>query len=181
MAKWERRRAVVKVILAGMTVVSMAMGASACGTRTDPGGTSGGSGSSGSGSGGSSGSGGTGNGGSGGGAKTSEKQVSDDKGDVTPAISGSEQISCDSINSEVKLTVAGGTGHWTAAAKRSPNFADTQSAQGVTVSPSSGELASGKSASLKVRGSFDKSNKYFYVVVVSRSGSTARGVEFKCR
>jgi hypothetical protein len=102
-------------------------------------------------------------------------------GVVDVSINGSERISCDSIGAEVELVAKDGTARWSASAKRSPNFADKLAAQGVQVSPASGELAEGDTAVIKVRGEFDKSNKYFYVVVVSRDGSTSHSVEFKCR
>jgi hypothetical protein len=103
------------------------------------------------------------------------------KGVADVSINGSDRISCDSVNTEVKLVAKEGTARWSASAKRSPNFADKLAAQGVQVSPGSGELDEGDSAVIRVRGSFDKTNKYFYVVVVSRDGSTSHSVEFKCR
>jgi type IV pilus biogenesis protein CpaD/CtpE len=103
------------------------------------------------------------------------------KGVADVSINGSDRISCDSVDAEVELVAKEGTARWSASAKRSPNFADKLAAQGVQVSPASGELEEGDSAAIRVRGSFDKANKYFYVVVVSRDGSTSHAVEFKCR
>lgn len=103
------------------------------------------------------------------------------KGDADVSINGSDRISCDSVDAEVKLVARGGTARWSARAMRTPHFADNLAAQGVQVSPASGELAEGDSAVIRVRGSFDKTNKYFNVVVVSRDGSTSHSVEFKCR
>jgi hypothetical protein len=103
------------------------------------------------------------------------------KGVADVSINGSDRISCDSVNAEVELVAKEGTARWSASAKRSPNFADKLAAQGVQVSPASGELKEGESTAIRVRGSFDKTNKYFYVVVGSRDGSTSHSVEFKCR
>lgn len=103
------------------------------------------------------------------------------KGVADVSINGSDRISCDSVDAEVELVAKEGTARWSASAKRSPNFADKLAAQGVQVSPASGELNEGGSTGIRVRGSFDKANKYFYVVVVSRDGSTSHSVEFKCR
>jgi hypothetical protein len=103
------------------------------------------------------------------------------KGVADVSINGSDRISCDSVDTEVELVAKDGTARWSASAKRSPNFADKLAAQGVQVSPASGELDEGDSTVIRVRGSFDKTNKYFYVVVVSRDGSTSHSVEFKCR
>jgi hypothetical protein len=110
---------------------------------------------------------------------TQPKPAANGVADVS--INGSDRISCDSVDAEVELVAKDGTARWSASAKRSPNFADKLAAQGVQVSPASGELDEGDSTVIRVRGSFDKTNKYFYVVVVSRDGSTSHSVEFKCR
>jgi hypothetical protein len=115
------------------------------------------------------------------GDKTTPQPVDDAKGYVEGAISGDNRISCDKVDAEVKVVAKEGKARWTASAKRSPTFADKLLAEGITVSPASGVLESGQSTVLHVRGSFDKRNQFFSVFLVSRSGGSAKGVEFKCR
>jgi hypothetical protein len=97
-------------------------------------------------------------------------------------VNGNEQISCNAIDTEVKVVATGGKAHWTASAKRSSEFADKLLAQGVQLTPTEGVLEQGQSAVIRVRGSFDQ-QKYFYVFLVTptRTGSAGRGVQFKCR
>jgi hypothetical protein len=124
--------------------------------------------------------GGSGGGGTAGTAKTTTSQRTD--GSVTARIKGSDQIPCDSINSEITVT-AQGKSQWTAAAKRTYVQSDPVTAKGVTVSPSSGELESGKSTTIRVQGSFEGATKVFYVFVLApnRNGDGGTVLEFKCR
>ncbi|MEV4319083.1 hypothetical protein [Actinocrispum sp. NPDC049592] len=103
-------------------------------------------------------------------------------GSVTARIKGSDRISCGSINSEITVT-AQGRSQWTAEAKRTHVQADRGIANGVTLSPSSGELDSGESATIRVQGSYDGVSKVFYVFVMTpnRSGSGGSVLEFTCR
>jgi hypothetical protein len=105
------------------------------------------------------------------------------KGQAEGVIVGSDRVSCDSIDAEIKVTAQGGRTHWSVVPRKSEIFSDATVAQGVTVSPSSGDLDQGKSATVKVRGSYDKANKSFHVYVVypTSIGSGSRGLEFKCR
>jgi hypothetical protein len=134
---------------------------------------------------------GGGSGGTGGGGESPKPSVgkggsgsggsSDAKGDADVAIAGSDHVNCDTISADVQVTARDGKAAWTASAKRSPDFADRLLAQGVSVSPASGTTDEGRSSTVHVRGSFDRTNKYFYVTVVSRENTTSHSVEFTCR
>jgi hypothetical protein len=133
-------------------------------------------------------SGGGGNGG-GGGTTTSSKTTattsttSRTDGSVTAVrTEGTGPISCGSIDSEIKVT-AQGRSQWTAVAKRTYVQSDPVLAKGVTVSPASGELESGRSATVRVQGSYEGATKVFYVFVTApnRSGSGGTVLEYQCR
>jgi hypothetical protein len=138
-----------------------------------------------------SGGGGGGGTGGGGGSSTSAKATSTAKTTTKPPTDGSvtavrtegnRPISCDSINSEVKVT-AQGRSQWTAVSKRTYVQSDTVTAKGVTVSPASGELESGQSATIRVQGSFEGATKVFYVFVIApnHSGNGGTVLEYQCR
>ncbi len=103
-------------------------------------------------------------------------------GSVTAKIKGSDRISCGSINSEITVT-AQARSQWTAEAKRTHVQADRGIANGVTLSPSSGELDAGESATIRVQGSYDGVAKVFYVFVTTpnRGGGGGSVLEFTCR
>jgi hypothetical protein len=114
---------------------------------------------------------------------TTDKPTEEATGSVDASIvNGNEQISCNAIDTQVKVVATGGKAHWTASAKRSSEFADKLLAQGVQLTPAEGVLEQGQSAVIRVRGSFDQ-QKYFYVFLATptRTGSGGRGVQFKCR
>ena len=61
------------------------------------------------------------------------------------------------------------------------SFADQSPAEGVTIWPTSGTVDQGLSSTIQVEGTFDKAKKFFYVMVVSRAGSTGYSVKFTCQ
>jgi hypothetical protein len=127
-----------------------------------------------------------GNSGGGGGTTTSSRTTtttSRTDGSVTAVrTDGTGRISCGSINSEIKVT-AQGRSQWTAVAKQTHVQSDPAPVRGVTVSPSSGELESGRSATIRVQGSFEGATKVFYVFVTgpNRAGSGGTLLEYQCR
>lgn len=95
---------------------------------------------------------------------------------------GRESVSCDSLDAEFAVVARDGKARWSARPKRDAGLVNNLDAQGVRIEPASGVLAEGQSTTVRVRGSFDKRiQPYFYVLVVSRDGSTGHAIEFKCR
>ncbi|MFC7614384.1 hypothetical protein ACFQV2_13500 [Actinokineospora soli] len=94
---------------------------------------------------------------------------------------GRESVSCDPLDTEFAVVARGGKARWTASAKRGAGLVENLDAQGVRVEPASGVLEDGQSTTVRVTGAYDKRNEYFYVVVVSRAGSTGHAIEFTCR
>lgn len=149
-------------------------------------------------SGGGSGDGGSGNSGSsGGGSKkaTDSNSVpsagggsSDSVGTVNLTFrgtSGSDSVSCSSISSEFKVSPNGGRIRWTSLiSDHDPDGpVPGRRPEDVSVEPSSGMLDPGDSQVVRVRGSFDGSDRHFWVKVQApnRSGSGGVTVQFNCR
>lgn len=102
------------------------------------------------------------------------------KGYAEVAYGGSEKVDCGAVNTQVKLTAHEGRAAWTARAQLGDSFVANAPASGVRVSPASGTLDDGRGSTIQVSGAFNTA-KFFYVMVVSRSGSTGKAVKFTCR
>jgi hypothetical protein len=103
------------------------------------------------------------------------------KGYAEVAYGGSDKVDCGAISAQVKLTAHDGKAAWTARAQLGDSFVANTPASGVRVSPASGTIDNGRSSTIQVTGTFDKAAKVFYVMVVSRDGSTGKAVKFTCR
>lgn len=113
--------------------------------------------------------------------KPSAPKPEEAKGYAEVAYGGSDKVDCGAISGQVKLTAHDGKAAWTARAQLGDSFVANTPASGVRVSPASGTLDEGRGSTIQVTGTFDKTAKVFYVMVVSRSGSTGKAVKFTCR
>jgi hypothetical protein len=99
--------------------------------------------------------------------------------------SGSDSVSCSSISSEFKVSPDGGRIRWTALiSDHDPDGpVPGRRPEGVSVEPSSGMLDPGNSQVVRVRGSFDGSDRHFWVKVQApnRTGSGGVTLQFNCR
>jgi hypothetical protein len=99
---------------------------------------------------------------------------------------GTAQVSCDAINSELAITANDGRIRWTAYAGSAsstgyPFVADTVSS--VVFDPPSGVVDPGQSQVLHISGSFSGSsgdNFYVSVAAPNASGGSAGTIEFTC-
>lgn len=109
------------------------------------------------------------------------KAEGDTKGYADVAVNFSDKLDCAHLHGQVRVTGKEGRAAWTAKAKRTDSFADQTPADGVTIWPTSGTVDQGLSSTIQVEGTFDKAKKFFYVMVVSRGGSTGYSVKFTCQ
>jgi hypothetical protein len=83
---------------------------------------------------------------------------------------GTERVDCSDIVTELNVSAYSGRIHWTAT-----------SDQGVSVSPSSGELEDGQDVLVRIRGSYADGDSFKVVVSApNRAGSASVEAEFTC-
>jgi hypothetical protein len=181
-------------VIAALVMVPL-LGAAGCNGRTSGSPNSGGGASSGGDSGGSS-----GGSSSGGGSKKATASnspasssagggTSDSVGTVNLTFrgtSGSDSVSCSSISSEFTVSPNGGRIRWTALiSDHDPDGpVPGRRPEGVSVEPSSGMLDPGNSQLVRVRGTFDGSDRHFWVKVLAPNRATSGAgvtLRFNCR
>jgi hypothetical protein len=98
---------------------------------------------------------------------------------------GSDRVSCGSISTEFKISADSGAVTWTAQPRdrhpgnRKPYAGST--ADGVSVSPSSGSLRDGGSVVVTVRGSFEGGKEFYVVVEPNGEFAGTKAIAFACR